>query len=190
MVRRLSTVDAAYEAAKGLDELGLNPSEFGYRMQAMLAETLAVMGGGIDAVERVGHPDILVRMGGKTLRIQSKATGQRRFTLSKEDLDGIRPRTGDEEGYLAILDRGPPVAWTCVRYAKAQSILNRNVPLAMLKTMDDAYFSSQCTAAFLDLVNANRSSLEAFTFALLSKRAIASGHGDIGGDDHLRGSGN
>jgi len=142
-------------------------------MQAMLAETLANMGGGIDDVARVGHPDILARMSGKTLRIQCKATGQRDFTLSKEDLDGIRPRSNEEEGYLAVLDRGPPIAWTCVRHGKARSVLDRTVPLTMLKTMDDAHFSRQCTEAFVHLVNEHRVSLEAFTFGLLSKRALA-----------------
>ena len=173
MARPSSTADAAFEATKALEELGLTPSEFGYRMQAMLAETLATMGGGVDDVARVGHPDILVRMGGKTLRIQSKATGQREFTLSKEDLDGICPRSNEEEGYLAVLDRGPPIAWTCVRYAKARSVLDRRVPLTMLKAMDDAHFSRQCTQAFVELVNEHRLSLEAFTFALLCKRVKA-----------------
>ncbi len=167
-----STIDAAYEATRALEELRLTPSEFGYRMQAMLAETLAAMGGGGVDVARVGHPDILARMGGKTIRIQSKATGQRNFNLLKEDLDGIRPRSKEEEGYLAVLDRGPPIAWTCVRYAKAQPLVDRTVPLVMLKTMDDVHFSRQCTDAFVELVNEHRASLEAFTFALLSKRAM------------------
>jgi len=53
--------------------------------------------------------------------------------------------------------------------------LERAVPLAMLKTMDDAAFSLQCTSAFVDLVVEHRDSIEAFTFSLMSRRALARG---------------
>ncbi len=99
-----------------MDNLSVSPSELGYRVQALFAETLAQMGAGIDSVARVGHPDVTARMGGRVLLIQVKATRQRSFGLAAEDAEGIRPRSPDEDGYLALLALGPPITWICVRY--------------------------------------------------------------------------
>lgn len=169
----MSWDDAPFEAARILGTLRVTASELGYRVQALLAETLARMGAGIDSVARAGHPDVLARIGGRVLRVQVKATGQRSFTVGVEDLDGIRPRSTDEAGYLAILDLGPPVAWTCVAHGRALVLVGRTVPLAMLKTMDDVELSSQCTRTFVDLVLEHQASIEAFTFSLVRRRALA-----------------
>jgi hypothetical protein len=173
MDQRFKSPSARYEAARCLSELRLTPSEFGYRMQAMFAETISILGGGIRNVARVGHPDILAYVHGRTLRIQTKATGLRSFTLEKKDLEGIRPRSTEEEGYLAVMDRGPPFWWICVPFAKAEALVDREVTLAMLRSMEDASFSRECTDAFVELVAINRDSLEAFTFSFVSKRAMS-----------------
>lgn len=168
----MRTDDALFEAARILDQLSVSASEFGYRAQALFAETLAQMGAGIDAVARAGHPDVAARIGGRLLRIQVKATRQRSFSLSAEDLEGIRPRSLQEDGCLAVLDLGPPMRWICVRHARAQVLVGRTVPLALLDSMDDTQFSSQCTNTCAELVVRNRDSIEAFTFTLLRKRAL------------------
>ena len=41
----MNTDDARFEAARILGNLGVSASELGYRAQALLAETLALMGG-------------------------------------------------------------------------------------------------------------------------------------------------
>ena len=171
----MSTDEARFKATEILGALGVSAIEFGYRAQALLAETLARMGAGIDAVARVGHPDVTARIGGRVLRIQVKATGQRSFILGAEDLDGIRPRSSQEDGYLAVLDLGPPVAWICVPYMRAKVLVGRSVPLAMLEAMDDARFSLQCTQTFVALVIEHQASIEAFTFSLVRRRALAEG---------------
>lgn len=171
----MSKDEARFEAAQILGTVRVSASEFGYRAQALFAETLRRMGAGIDEVARAGHPDVLARIGGRLLRIQVKATGQRSFTLGAADLEGIRPRSSQEEGYLAVLDLGPPIAWTCIPHARASVLVGRTVPLAMVKTMDDERLSSQCTDAFVGLVIEHRTSIEAFSFALVRKRALAAG---------------
>ncbi|HWP03818.1 MAG TPA: hypothetical protein VNL96_10205 [Gemmatimonadaceae bacterium] len=133
------------------------------------------MDAGIDDIARAGHPDVTARIGGRVLRIQVKATGQRTFSVAVADLEGIRPRSSQEEGYLAVLDLGPPLAWVCVPHARASALVGRAVPLAMLKTMDDTWFSSQCTDTFVRLVIEHRSDMEAFTFALVRNRALGEG---------------
>jgi hypothetical protein len=171
----LNTNDDRFEAARILGNLSVTASELGYRAQALFAETLVRMGAGIDAVARVGHPDVAARIGGRLLRIQVKATRQRSFILKADDLDGIRPLSSQEDGYLAVLDLGPPMKWICVRHARAQVLVGRTVPLAMLKSMEELQFSSQCTDACAELLIEHHASVEAFTFALVRKRALVEG---------------
>jgi hypothetical protein len=171
----LSTNDAPFKAAQIMDNLTVSASEFGYRAQALFAETLARMGAGIDAVARAGHPDVTARIGGRFLRIQVKTTRQHSFSLDAADAEGIRPLSTDEDGYLAMLDIGPPLKWICVRYARAKVLVARTVPLAMLRSMADAQFSSQCTDACVALLIEHEASIEAFTFSLVRKRALVTG---------------
>lgn len=145
----------------------------GYRAQALFAETLARMGVTIDAVARAGHPDVTAQVGGRSLRIQVKATRHYSFSLAVEDLEGIRPRFPHEDGYLAVLDLSPPLTWICIPYARVRALVGRPVPLAMLKSMEDVSFSSQCTDSCMQLVIEHRTSIEAFTFSLLRKRALS-----------------
>lgn len=169
------TSDDTFEAAKVLASLRVSPSELGYRVQALFAEVLSHMGARIEAVARVGHPDVTAQLGGRMLLVQVKATGQGDFTLCREDLEGIRPGSDDQVGYLALLDLGPPIAWICVEYVRAQKLVHRTVPLALMKSMDDAEFSVACTEACVKLLMEQKSSIEGFTFSLMRKRALASG---------------
>lgn len=171
----MNTDDARFEATRVLESLSVSASELGYRMQALLAETLATMGAGIDAVARAGHPDVMARIGGRVLRIQVKATRQPRFSIDADDVEGIRPQSPQEDGYIAVLDLRPPMTWICVSHARARVLVGRTVPLAMLGSMADAQFSAQCTQACAQLLLEQRSSIEAFTFSLLRKRALADG---------------
>lgn len=168
----MNTDDQPFEAARILSDLNVSPSELGYRAQALFAETLVRMGATIDSVARAGHPDVTAQVGGRLLRFQVKATRYYSFSLTAEDLKGIRPRFSQEDGYLAVLDLAPPLTWTCVRYAHLRVIVGRQVPLAMLKSMADGPFSSQCTDSCVQLLIEHRASIEAFTFSLLRKRAL------------------
>jgi len=147
----------------------------GYRAQALFAAVLGRLGAQIEDVARVGHPDVLARLGGRRLRVQVKCTGSGTFGISSADLEGIRPAAAEEEGYLAMLDLGPPVAWICVAYSKIRSFADRPLPLAMLVAMADPAFSDECTGTFAELIIEYRDSIEAFTFSLVRRRAL-SGH--------------
>ncbi len=168
----MNTDDLRFEAARILNDLNVSPSELGYRAQALFAETLARMGATIDAVARSGHPDVTAQIRDRLLRVQVKATRHYSFSLAAEDLEGIRPRFPTEDGYLAVLDLAPPLTWTCIPYARVRALVGRPVPLAMLKSMEDASFSLQCTDRCVQLLIEHRASVEAFTFSLLRKRAL------------------
>jgi hypothetical protein len=174
----LNTDDAQFEAARILDKLSVSASELGYRVQALFAETLVRMGAGIDTVARVGHPDVMARIRDRLLRVQVKVTRQRSFRLDADDLEGIRPMSSREDGYLAVLSLGPPMRWICVRHTCAEYLVGRTVPLAMLSSMKDAEFSSQCTDNCVEILMERRDSIEAFTFALARKRVLVEGRLD------------
>lgn len=170
----MSIDESGFGVARILGSLHLNPSEFGYRAQALFAESLVRLNASIRTIARVGHPDILAQVGDHLIRFQIKATGQSSFSLSREDLDGIRPQFSDEKGYLAVLDLGPPALWCCVPHARAEVLVGRNVPIAMLKAMSDEDLSSQCNESFVGLVMENQASIAAFTFNLVRRRALNS----------------
>lgn len=170
--------DARFEATRVLEGLGVSASELGYRVQALLAETLARMGAGIDAVARAGHPDVIARIGGRVLRVQVKSTRQPHFSIGAEDVEGVRPQSSQEDGYVAVLDLRPPMNWICVPHARALAVVGRTVPVTMLESMADAKFSAQCTRACAQLLLEHRSSVQAFTFSLLRKRALTDGRAE------------
>jgi len=107
-----------------------------------------------------------------------KVTRHYSFSLVAEDLEGIRPRFPKEDGYLAVLDLAPPLTRICIRYARVRVLVGRPVPLAMLKSMKDAPFSSQCTDSCAQLLIEHRDSIETFTFSLLRKRALCEGRAE------------
>ena len=57
----MSTDDLRFESARILGTLQVSPSELGYRVQALFAETLARMGVVINAIARSGHPDVMAQ---------------------------------------------------------------------------------------------------------------------------------
>ena len=93
-------------------------SEFGYRIQALFAYVLSDLGAGIEEINAQGHPDIRASWQGRPTLIQVKSLLHRhpenRYTLTSEDLRGITPQTGDQIGYLALLDCGAPAEWIVV----------------------------------------------------------------------------
>ena len=164
--------ESCFKVSHVLGGLAISASELGYRAQALFAETLARLGAIVDDVARTGHPDVTARLLDATLRIQVKATSQSTFAIAAADLEGIRPRSTGEQGYLAILDLGAPVRWSLIEYARARVLLDQVVPLAMIKVMSNRSFSQECTRAFVDMVLENEASIAAFTFALVRKRTL------------------
>jgi hypothetical protein len=169
----LSKPDALFQAADILGTLDVTASELGYRVQAMLGATLKYLPGVVDVVAATGHPDLVARTRGRTFRLQVKVTRQRSFCLERADLDGIRPTSADDEGYIALLDMGPPLTWIWVPYLRATVLVGRPVPLAMLRSMEDQVLSSQCSEVFAELVLEYRDRLEALTYSLVRRRALA-----------------
>jgi len=90
-------------------------------------ETLARIGAGVDAVARVGHPDVTARIGGRALRIQSKY--RQRPSPSAQRI-GRHPSSCERRGRLLAVLRTRPADRMDVRtHAQAQALVGRTVPL-------------------------------------------------------------
>lgn len=151
-------------------------SEFGYRMQALFAYVIAGLGAGIQEINAQGHPDIMASWEGKTALIQVKSLLHRlpdhRYTLTLEDLRGITPQTGDQIGYLALLDCGTPAEWIVVEEGRLRSHLGNPVHTVTLRADSDKTLSRLCTDEFNQVIASFEGRLADMTFALLCKRAL------------------
>lgn len=160
-----------------LDELRseYGDSNFGYRVQGLMAHVLLRCGCEILAVNAQGHPDILARLGDTRLLVQVKSTAHRganaNFELGAEDLQGITPRS-HEAGYLAVLDCAEPVSWILVRHDRLRPFLGRPVHLATLRAESDVPLSADCTEAFLEIMSSSGARLRNVGFAILASRAL------------------
>lgn len=151
-------------------------SEFGYRVQGLLAHTMLRRGGVVLEIKPQGHPDIIVHLGSKRLLIQVKSTHsqsiRQNFVLSSDDYNGIRPINKDEIGYLAILECVPPITWILVQFNRLDNLLYRPMCLVELRAMADKKFSQECTDEFVLLIIDNQSQLRDLNFRILSTRAL------------------
>lgn len=156
-------------------------SQFGYRMQGMFAYVIAGLDAVIEEVNAQGHPDIRASWQGKTALIQVKTLLHRhpehRYTLSLEDLRGITPQTGDQIGYLALLDCGTPAEWIVVEEGRLRPHLNNPVHTVTLRADSDKALSRLCTEEFNLVIASFEGRLADMTFALLCQRALARSHG-------------
>jgi len=174
----LISIAERFHAADLLNSLCIDvgDSEFGYRVQGLLAHTLLRMGGIVFEIKPQGHPDITVQLGSRRLIIQVKSTHsqstRQNFVLPSDDYNGIRPVNKDEIGYLAILECVPPITWILVQSNRLDNLLSRPMRLVELRAMADKKFSQECTDEFVSLIIDNQAQLRDLNFRILSIRAI------------------
>lgn len=151
-------------------------SEFGYRVQGLLAHVFLRLGGRIIAIKAQGHPDIIVNFGSRTLLLQAKSIHgkirRQKFVIAADDLEGIRSFNANEVGYLAVLDCALPPSWILVNYHKL--LRQQLIPIHMitLKAMSDRQLSFECTEEFVKLVIRHQNHLRNLNFHILCSRAI------------------
>ena len=169
---RLFTVKPVLDAVRR--ECG--DSEFGYRMQALYAHVLLRLGGRVVVINAQGQPDVVADLSGTTMLVQVKsvfhggpACG---LQLSQRELDGIRPASEQEAGYLALLDCAVPVCWVVLDHD--HSILQdlASVRIATLRAAKKEPLSEECTSEFADLIIRNQAKLGNLTFGILRARAL------------------
>lgn len=162
------TLDALYQS--------VGESEFGYRIQGLLAHVFLRLGGKIVNIKPQGHPDITVNLAGRTLLIQAKSVmskaRRQAFAIEAEDVEGIRPCGSTFVGYLAVLDCALPVSWILVSYQKLCRQGLAPVHMATLCAMADEQLSFECSDEFAKLILNYQSILPKLAFRILSGRAL------------------
>lgn len=151
-------------------------SEFGYRMQALYAHVLLRLGGRVVDINAQGQPDVVAELGGTTMLVQVKsvfhggpACG---LQLSQRELDGIRPASKQEAGYLALLDCAVPVSWIMLTHDHPLFRERAPVLIATLRAAKTEPLSEECTSEFADLVITHEARLTNLTFRILRARAL------------------
>lgn len=147
--------------------------EFGYRAQAMFAETLQRIGASILAINNQGHPDIVARLGRQLARIEVEICpkNQRFHTVKIEDILSISPRSSGDCGLLALLDIAEPTRWAVIQHDRAVDRIGRR-STSSLHAIADRSLSEQCNLQFADLIRELSPKWTAMTYHLLCERAL------------------
>ncbi len=174
----MSNIQAHFQVKHILDELRdeMSESEFGYRVQGLLAHVILRLSGRIIDIKPQGHPDIIAKLGSHKLLIEVKAVISRNrrsnFSLGNDDLEGIKPSGVDDVGYLAVLDCESPPLWILVEYNRLRRQLQGSINLVSLKAMANKKLSRECTQEFVNLVNSHHYHLRNLDFSILYSRAL------------------
>lgn len=167
-----------FEIKYVLDTLHKNigDSEFGYRIQGLLAHVFLRLGGEIIEIKPQGHPDIIATLGTHKLLLQVKTIyskiRRRNFVMDYHDLLGIKPTDHSTLGYLALLDCVVPTFWILVRYDKLRRLMGGATHVVTLRAMANKDLSSECTQEFADLVLKHQYHLRNLDFSILCSRAL------------------
>lgn len=147
--------------------------EFGYRAQGLFAHVLKQIGGSVIDVKSQGHPDIVIRLGGRLTRVEVEiaSMGERYHVIKTEDAEAVAPIDPSEQGYLAVLDIAEPVRWAPIEHARLCHRLGRQ-PLSTLHALAHRELASECNQAFSELIIAEAERLPALTFHLLCQRIL------------------
>ena len=151
-------------------------SDFGYRIQALFAHALLRLGAVIQEINQQGHPDIRAGLGDRSLLVQVKSVSHNNAPCSpaiqEPDLAGIRPSSGRETGYFAVLDCAAPPAWIMVGYEGMPKDCSKPLNMEALRARANKNFSRECTDAFTEMILANKEKLHLLNYQTLCRRAL------------------
>lgn len=165
------------QASDCLDGLrnSMSAAEYGYKIQALAAHVLLRLGYSVEAINRSGHPDIVVARDGRRLyfEVEAEVSGPRRRQLTTEDFLALSDLS-DGIGYFALAISFPVPRWIVVT---AERLEDRNPSSnVMLEALSDVDFSSAWTHAFLGLLNEKSRRIRRASFRELCEQAL-SGNG-------------
>ena len=145
-------------------------SEFGYKIQALAAHVLVMLGHQVADVNNSGHPDIVSHKDGREFRfeVEAEVTGSRKHLLTRSDFEGLI-----SEGvvaYFALAVSFPRPYWVLV---PARLLVRRNMPAgnALLKALSDKPFSSDWTREYQSLIGRSCREILDRSFDQLVRRA-------------------
>ena len=165
--------DLNFEVAGILKELlkKVGPSEFGLRIQGLFAHTLISLGFRILEIKHPGRPDIIADKGLQKFKFEVKVLRFPYF-VNSEDIRSLYPLTSMEEGFLALLDCGPPIYWFLLPVQVLSKRLGEALYVFQIRMLANISLSQHCTDQFSSLIHRNKYKLENLFFPLLKKKAL------------------
>lgn len=155
---------------------GVSPAEFGYKVQGLAAHVLLRLGYRIDAVNQLGHPDIVADWGGREFRFEVEAQVGRPRPRKLTDADfAALIGAGSAIGYYALAVAFPAPKWIIVP-ASELAPRAQSYPNMLLEALSDKPFSNEWTSEYASLLCDSCNQIIASSFATLRAMAL-SGNG-------------
>ena len=152
--------------------LSVEPSEFGYKVQALAAHVLLRLDCQVQEINQGGHPDIIATRGPEELRfeIEAEVSGSRPRQLTNEDFASLIVSSG-AVGYYALAVNFPTPRWIVVPADRLKE--RRPSSNVLLEALSDRDISGAWTFEYLDLLHKECRRIRRASFATLCANAKA-----------------
>ncbi len=152
--------------------LSVEPSEFGYKVQALAAHVLLRLDCQVQEINQYGHPDITATRGMEELRfeIEAEVSGPRPRQLTNEDFASLIDSSG-AVGYFALAISFPSPRWIVVPAERLKD--RRPSSNVLLEALSDRNLSGAWTFEYLDLLHKECRRIRRASFGTLCARALA-----------------
>ena len=152
--------------------LSVEPSELGYKVQALAAHVLLRLDCQLREINQYGHPDIVATRGPEELRfeIEAEVSGPRLRQLTDEDFPSLIDSTG-AVGYYALAVSFPTPRWIVVPAYRLKG--RRPSSNVLLEALSDRDFSDAWTFEYLNLLHKECRRIRRASFATLCAEAMA-----------------
>ena len=165
---------AMLQATKCIEQMRLSvePSEFGYKVQALSAHVLLRLDCKVQEINQYGHPDIIATRGMEELRfeIEAEVSGPRPRQLTNEDFASLIDSSG-AVGYFALAISFPTPRWIVVPAKRLKD--RRPSSNVLLEALSDKNLSGAWTFEYLDLLHKECRRIRRSSFGTLCARALA-----------------
>ena len=152
--------------------LSIEPSEFGYKVQALAAHVLLRLDCKVQEINQYGHPDIVATRGMEELRfeIESEVGGPRPRQLTNKDFASLIDSSG-AVGYFALAISFPTPRWIVVPAVRLKD--RRPSSNVLLESLSDRSYSEAWTSEYLSLLSDECRRIQRSSFAMLRERALS-----------------
>ena len=151
--------------------LRLEPSEFGYKIQALAAHVLLRLECQVQEINQYGHPDIVATRGTEELRfeIEAEVGAPRLRQLTNQDFASLIDSSG-AVGYYALAISFPTTRWIVVPAERLKD--RRPSSNVLLEALSDRNFSVAWTLEYLKLLHKECRRIRRASFGTLCARAL------------------
>ena len=148
------------------------PSEFGYKMQAVIGHILLRQGFEIREINQSGHPDIVAELDEvrHVFEIEADTSTPKPKQLTRQDFESLLCDTATLGWYGRLVNLHKPY-WILVRASKLAH-RSRATSVSMLMALSDREFSDSCTKTYFEILRRSMPRIQESSFGRLSSDAI------------------